>query len=353
MSIHDFGGQRDFDVIHSFFIDANGVYVLVFNMEWMVSELKTKCLDYLSSWMSALIVHSSVIDNSLRGHKLNCASIAIVGTYKDKVSDFQDHRYISRTLDELLGKSVAWRSVIVNRMEGLCFFPIDCTQGQADTSLVNLMTALENDIQNSHYVNVERPLNYFKVLDDMNVKKKTVSYLTLGEVFAIADSNFVSSLELKIQMLRFFRELGFIMWHEDPALQSIVILDPIEFFVNPATSIVCQHVKDNQGTVHMNDVLDKARKFHRNDFERIESRGVISLILLKFIIEEHLKAKDSFEELYNNRYAAIHDLMVKYSLLVLMNSGALRLSRTSGRLPYWTCLDLARRLGRIGTLANA
>ena len=27
----------------------------------------------------------------------------------------------------------------------------------------------------------------------------------------------------------------------------------------------------------------------------------------------------------------------------MMNSGALRLSRTSGRLPYWTCLGLARR----------
>ena len=36
-----------------------------------------------------------------------------------------------------------------------------------------------------------------------------------------------------------------------------------------------------------------------------------------------------------------------------MNSGAPGLSRTSGRLPYWTCLGLARRLGRIGTLANA
>ena len=40
-------------------------------------------------------------------------------------------------------------------------------------------------------------------------------------------------------------------------------------------------------------------------------------------------------------------------LVDLINSGALRLSRTSGRLPYWTCLGLARRLGRIGTLANA
>ena len=37
----------------------------------------------------------------------------------------------------------------------------------------------------------------------------------------------------------------------------------------------------------------------------------------------------------------------------VMNSGAPGLSRTSGRLPYWTCLGLARRSGRIGTLANA
>ena len=44
---------------------------------------------------------------------------------------------------------------------------------------------------------------------------------------------------------------------------------------------------------------------------------------------------------------------VESIFILMMNSGALRLSRTSGRRLHWTCLGLARRLGRIGTLANA
>ena len=42
----------------------------------------------------------------------------------------------------------------------------------------------------------------------------------------------------------------------------------------------------------------------------------------------------------------VSDLGTKYTF-DLMNSGALRLSRTSGRLAYWTCLGQARRLGRM------
>ena len=48
---------HDFDVIHSFFLGPNGVYVVVFNMDWM-SEDKRTCPDNLQSWVNALIVHS-------------------------------------------------------------------------------------------------------------------------------------------------------------------------------------------------------------------------------------------------------------------------------------------------------
>ena len=130
VSIHDFGGQRVFDVIHSFFLGPNGVYVVVFNMEWMLPDLRDSCLDHVQSWVNALIVHSSVSDKN--NTLLKCASIAIVGTHKDKVPDAETHRDISNTLKTLLVGSVAWRSLLENNSEGLYFFPVDCTQGQAE-----------------------------------------------------------------------------------------------------------------------------------------------------------------------------------------------------------------------------
>ena len=128
---------HDFDVIHSFFLGPNGVYVVVFNMEWM-SEDKRTCPDNLQSWVNALIVHSSV---TAKDGRLKCASIALVGTHKDKVPDAETHQKISNELQKLLSSSVAWRSLLENESEGLCFFPVDCTQGQADPTMVNLMRA--------------------------------------------------------------------------------------------------------------------------------------------------------------------------------------------------------------------
>ena len=74
VSIHDFGGQRVFDVIHSFFLGPNGVYVVVFNMEWMLpsSAERTWCMGNFTLWFNNLAVHSSVSDknnNLLNAHR--------------------------------------------------------------------------------------------------------------------------------------------------------------------------------------------------------------------------------------------------------------------------------------------
>ena len=318
VSIHDFGGQRVFDVIHSFFLGPNGMYVLVFNMEWMVSDLRDSCLDHLKSWVNALIVHSSVTDTY---GKLKCASIALVGTHKDKVPDSETHQEISKELQKLLsrsGGSIARGSLLENESEGLCFFPVDCTKGQADPTMVNLMKAIETDILKADYVKVERPLNYFKVLDEMNERKKTVSYLSLEEVSEIANKYRVGSQDLIEEMLRFFRELGLIMWHEEPSLRNVVILDPIKFFVSPATNIVCQHKEDEQGTIHSNDVLREAERNYHDDFQVMKSTGVVSSELLQFILMEHIKREKQTGQQLNVRYEAIKRLMNKYDLIVPM-----------------------------------
>ena len=170
----------------------------------------------------------------------------------------------------------------------------------------------------SDYVNVERPLTYFKVLDEMNERKKTVSYLSLDEVSEIANKYRVGSQGLIEEMLRFFRDLGLIMWHDEPFLRNVVILNPIKFLVSPATNIVCQHTEDEQGSVHSNETLKKACKQYFNDFEVMKKEGVVSTRLLEFILKEHIKNEEEAEEGFLKRIKAVVDLMVKYSFLVPM-----------------------------------
>ena len=318
VSIHDFGGQKVFDVIHSFFLGPNGVYIIVFNMEWMLSDYMPRCVEYIKSWLRAIVVHSSTIRD--KDNRIKCATVAIVGTHKDKVPNLPDHRYISQKIEDLLATNIAWRSLLENSCEGLCFFPVDCTQGQADPTMVNLMTVIEKDILQSDYVNVERPLTYFKALDKMIERRRSASYISLEEVFDIANEFNVGSLSLQIEMIRFFRNLGLIMWNEEPSLRDIMILDPVEFFVSPATNVVCQLVPDEQGTAHMNDVLRAAKRKFPLDFKKLMEKSVITTSLLKFILDEHFKREFTDEKRSNrsNRVDAVQNLMVKHSLIVAM-----------------------------------
>ena len=56
-----------------------------------------------------------------------------MGTHKDEIPGHADHEKISEALEGIVHE-VAWRSLIHNKEEGLCFFPVNCKEGQADLS---------------------------------------------------------------------------------------------------------------------------------------------------------------------------------------------------------------------------
>ena len=249
VSVLDLGGSEVFEVLQSFILIPNGVYLVVFDMKWMQQSDekddkvgKLWCLERLESWLYKLVVQTSVPD---RDNQLKCSSIALVGTHKDEVPDAEIHREISNELQKLLSSSIAWRSLLEYETEDgqrLCFFPVDCTKGQADPTMVNLMTAIETDILISDYVNVERPLSYFKVLDEINERKKTVSYLSLDEVSEIMKKNEMKDVLME-DMLRFFTQLGAVLWFEESSLRNMVVLE--RMYVEPFTTTTCCSVVHN------------------------------------------------------------------------------------------------------------
>ena len=83
------------------------------------------------------------------------------------------------------------------------------------------------------------------------------------------------------------------MWHSDDNLKDIVILDPIGFFVKPATIIICKHKADElDSTQHLLPVHKKYKLRLYQDYERLINNGIASELLLKGLLEDYIEHYD-------------------------------------------------------------
>jgi hypothetical protein len=58
--------------------------------------------------------------------------------------------------------------------------------------------------------------------------------------------------------------MGMLLWINDEKLKDIVILDPIKYFVDPATMIICKHIltkDDPYHIVHCEEIHQEVRKY--------------------------------------------------------------------------------------------
>jgi len=99
----------------------------------------------------------------------------------------------------------------------------------------SVMTEIENCMELAENTRKKVPISWLKTLDEITSIKK--SFLTYEEYTSIAAACKVSTSNL-IDLLVFFHELGYLMWHNHPGLRDVIILDPIDFFVKPATKII-------------------------------------------------------------------------------------------------------------------
>jgi hypothetical protein len=123
----------------------------------------------------------------------------------------------------------------------LCFFPVNNKLGNQGPTVQKLLQLTEDSIDKSSYVHVERPLSWFQVLDIF--KSKNVPYLSYNEVESIVTACDIPQERVSV-LLRFFHEMGILMWHDEDTLRDVVVFDPIEYFVKPATIVICKHNPD-------------------------------------------------------------------------------------------------------------
>jgi GTPase SAR1 family protein len=359
ISLFDYGGQSVFNVIHHLFLTRYGVYALVFNLEQLASPdatVREGCLSTLSFWLNSIIMHTY---DEVTG---KTAPIFIVGTHKDVVSSAADHQQVSELLEQRFGQSVAWPSVVLYidtsatatasmgattnadvgpagaDVEGaaaaasvadtenesatedshavphgseasppttrtLCFFPVDNRRGRRDTTIGALMRAIEASIDDSDYVHAEHPLTWLRTMDRLTSSGQV--YLSLHEVTEIATECGVAADAVEA-LLIFLHEMGIVMWHSDESLRDVVILDPIAYFVAPATTIICKHMSSaSDGTRHVVDAHKLCNKAHYDSWMRMVHKGVADRDLLLQLLSD-----------CGDQATVVLRLMVKFGLLV-------------------------------------
>lgn len=303
ISLYDFGGQSIFNSIHQFFLTKNGVYIITFDMEKILSHQHQKeCLYYIRFWLNSVIIYTAT--TSVVTNITTTAPILLIGTHKDIVSTQEKHEQISTLLQDTFLSIKSWSSIVKNKENDniLNFYPIDNKKGQFDPTLIHLIKSVEAIIEKSPFTHREVPLSWLSTLDKIKAKKRT--HLLFDELIAIATKCGVSSIQEMKYLLIFFHDMGILMWINQTGLNEIIIIDPISYLVKPASIIICEN-----STLHRSEVHELCELVYPDEWENLNKRGILHEKLLPHLWKNYL-----------DHQSVLILLLIKFGLLVLLKN---------------------------------
>ena len=149
-------------------------------------------------------------------------------------------------------------------------------------------------------------------LDELMAKKK--SFVTRTEASQIAIADGVDEVAAPL-FLSFLSEMGVLLWIDETGLRDVVILDPVTYFVEPASRIICNHrAHFSDSTIHHKNIQAVCRKNQGMECDRMIQKGLVSRQLLNVLLSHKLEP---------GNIPAVIDLMLKYGLII-------RLEQTQG-----------------------
>jgi GTPase SAR1 family protein len=309
VKLYDFAGQDVFSCLHTYFLTRHGIYIIVFDMNWFTvgSAHSAAALENISFWLNSVAMNT-MTESTKAVKRKTVAPIFLVGSHKDQVADAAVHILISDLLRRVFSDSVAWPLIVENDSSNLVYFPVDCTLGVADATITQLMSLMERSIYDSEYISIKRPLQWYKALDAFqNLSCPTISLSEAADTALDCGVDSGSVLEL----LGFLRDMGVLMWYDEPGLRETIILDPIAFFVEPVTRVICQM------NVHESKLHSRCRKMRYEDFTTLFERGISSPALLNDLLAN---SGEGAEMLASS--TTLISLMLKYGLAMCWQSSA-------------------------------
>jgi GTPase SAR1 family protein len=340
ISLFDFGGQAIFDVLHPLFMSKYGIYIVVFDMVSFLSKddsISTDCKKSLKFWMNSVAIYTYNKVASVT------APVVLVGTRKDEVDRVEAHRLISESLEIMFGETAVWNHVLKSTTEmyydpnlgglheskSLCFFPVNNKlsgvtvgfasealelvtqtkssepQQSGDQTVLDLLNSCKQKLESSSFVRQKVKLIWIKLLDEI---QKAKVFLSLEEVEKLAQQVDFPLFEVP-EMLTYFCDMGILIWIDAEVLRNYVIVDPIEFFVKPATMMICKHIatKDDP-TIHFENVhMECIREWPGDWFQMLEF-GLVTEKLARRLL-------GSCTDNNHERIDSVLLLMEKFSLL--------------------------------------
>ena len=304
LSLLDFEGQSEFNIIRELFSTFYGVFIVVFTMmDVLDNKRKENSLTELSFWINTIVYHT--FDAKTR----KMAPMFLVGTHGDIVSDPLRHKDISDVIEEMIKYNAGWPHIVENN--DLCFFPVNNNKNdndpfdELDNGIGNLKSEIERVIKDSECTKKPKPLAWFKALDTLAASTK--SNVTLKEASDIAVAHGVEQDAVPI-FLSFLNKMGMVLWLDEEGLRDVVILDVMNFFIEPAALIICNHISNSSDkTSHLKKIQQMYERQDREAWDRMSIRGVVKGQLINTLLGELVPA-DSIP--------AVVYLMLKYGLIV-------------------------------------
>jgi NLR family CARD domain-containing protein 3 len=313
INLLDFGGQKAFYSLHSLYLTRYSVYLVVFDMQWLVGATAhevgpdgmtkcARCFSYLAFWLQSIYLHTKAADESV-------APVLLVGTHGDRIRSAAEHEAVSSMIHERFKASPVFSSVIPLKQgtastgRGLLwFFPVDNTKSSADDCVDKIKAAVQGCLKKEEYLKRKVPLPWLQALDAIQATKQP--HVSLDLVMSIAEQSGLPVTQLPLEdevlrMLKYFSELGLLMHHNRPSLRHLVVLDTLRFLVTPASIVMCQH------DIHMLEVHEHARRSKSDAYRRLTTEGLLDKCLLDILWAD---CKDISEE--------VAELMVLYGLMV-------------------------------------
>jgi hypothetical protein len=199
----------------------------------------------------------------------------------DKVPNMSDHSEISRRLSERFDR---YRIVVNDCGETsrgrntLFFFPVDNTKGKTlDSSFPKIMRHIESTLKSSDEVRQLVPLTWLQAVDVLtSAENKSKLALDLPYTHSILESCEIPSSDFD-DALQFLYNAGTLMWVNEEKLRDIVILNPIEFFVVPVTTLICKlKPTGTSDTCHTYTEIHRYCKTHfYPEWKKMEEKGLV------------------------------------------------------------------------------
>jgi hypothetical protein len=286
LEIIDYGGQRVFDDLCNIFLPSRAYYIVCFSLKWFEeksTEAWTVALFHLKYWINSIISH--VMQHGLT------QQIFLVGTHANSLKTENEEARLNLLSNIHTQICDIFTSTVphVKYSKDYCFFPIDNTKGKACKGIIELRASLESAFTFNE-LRTKVKLSWCHAIDMLKMTKSSILEMKHAQELL---KNVIDNEEL-FPFLQYCENEGIFLCtksNNDYNSYEKIILDPVTYFMEPASLIICQHKEYSTSSPvsrhHNNYVHHNCRTEHPLEWKTFVEEGILSVEMLNQILSKY------------------------------------------------------------------